>query len=137
LKLWSPETIVVKSEHWETATRQPRAEYFFQILTQEAALRSVELRLLGQAQLIQTFRTLGSETKYEMASVLARIFPELAWKLPSERKAWESEAARMSVFDAIALGLAYWQHETASVPLLQSQSAKDNESLEPFRRPLG
>lgn len=97
----------------------------------------MEIRLLGQAQLSQSFRNIGCETKYEIASALARIFPELVWKLPSERKAWESEAARMSVFDAIAVGLAYWQHETESVPLLQNESGEDNESLEPFRRSLG
>jgi hypothetical protein len=46
-------------------------------------------------------------SKYEMAVLLGKEFPLLAWKLPRERKAWQTEQWNMPIFDAAALGLAY------------------------------
>jgi hypothetical protein len=37
------------------------------------------------------------------------MFPELLWKLPPKRRIWESEHPIMAMFDAVALGFAYWQ----------------------------
>ena len=51
---------------------------------------------------------LGNEhgSKYEMAELLAKRFPdELASRLPSRRKAWKSEDARMDTFDAVVLAI--------------------------------
>jgi len=46
--------------------------------------------------------------KYEVASALARQFPDLASRLPPKRKIWQSEDYRMGIFDAAALGAAYF-----------------------------
>ena len=51
---------------------------------------------------------LGTEkgTKHEMAESLATRFPdELALRLPPKRRPWESEDARMDVFDAVGLAV--------------------------------
>jgi len=46
--------------------------------------------------------------KYEVASALAKQFPTLASKLPPKRKCWQSEDYRMGIFDAAAVGVAYF-----------------------------
>jgi hypothetical protein len=46
--------------------------------------------------------------KYEVASALALQFPALASRLPPRRKCWQSEDYRMGIFDAAALGVAYF-----------------------------
>ena len=46
--------------------------------------------------------------KYEVASVLAKQFPALASRLPPKRKIWQSEDYRMGIFDAAAVGVAYF-----------------------------
>lgn len=46
--------------------------------------------------------------KYEVASVLARQFPDLAPRLPPKRKFYESEDYRIGIFDAAAVGVAYF-----------------------------
>jgi hypothetical protein len=46
--------------------------------------------------------------KDEIASVLGERFPELAPRVPPRRRAWQSEDYRMSIFDAAALGVAYF-----------------------------
>lgn len=111
LKLWSPAAIVVKRQRWELAGDWP----IRQALLGQAKERSIDIRLLDQAQLSNCFHRLGCSTKQDVAEILARLFPELVWNLPPRRKVWESEHSRMSVFDAIALGVVYWQSETKPI----------------------
>jgi hypothetical protein len=60
---------------------------------------------------------MGCETRDEIAAVLARLFLDLHWRLPPKRRAWQSEHPRMAMFDAIALGLAYWQHQSMGLAM--------------------
>jgi len=46
-------------------------------------------------------------TKYERAREVVKRFPVLNQRLPPERKPWESEDYRMSMFAAAALATAY------------------------------
>jgi hypothetical protein len=46
-------------------------------------------------------------SKYERAVAITTRFPEIAWKLPPKRKAWESEHYSMSIFEAVAVAMAY------------------------------
>jgi len=46
-------------------------------------------------------------TKYERAQEVARRFPALAHRLPLKRKPWESEHYSVSVFEALAVAVAY------------------------------
>jgi len=56
--------------------------------------------------------------KYEIACAVAERLPELASKLPPKRKIWQSEDYRMSIFDATAVGVAYF---TRRKPLAKRQ----------------
>lgn len=49
----------------------------------------------------------NAHTKHEIAYAVASFLPELSWKLPPRRKAWESEHYRMSIFNAAALALTH------------------------------
>jgi RNase H-fold protein (predicted Holliday junction resolvase) len=68
---------------------------------------SIEVAFISEAKLRSCFREKGTNTKYQMASHLAQVFPELGWRLPLPRKPWETEYRNMSIFDAAALGITY------------------------------
>jgi hypothetical protein len=85
-------------------------------MTRVASAHSISIFLIKDDDVRQTFRNMGCETRDEIAVALARIFPDLLWKLPPKRRAWQSEHPRMAMFDAIALGLAYWQHQSTKLP---------------------
>ena len=53
---------------------------------------------------------LSATTKMQIARAIAEQFPELAGKLPRERKPWMNEDARMNVFDALSFALAAISH---------------------------
>ena len=110
LKVSSPSAIVVKTERWNSAQTSAGARSLAEAISGESSARSIPICLVRQDELASTFLNLQCETKYEIASALTRIFPELLWKLPPKRQVWQSEHPRMTMFDAIALGLAYWQH---------------------------
>jgi hypothetical protein len=116
LKICSPSTVVLKTERWESAIASPSGRALIEAITRETSARSIPICLIRQNQLRRTFLNLQCETKEEIASALARIFPELLWKLPPKRQIWQSEHPRMTMFDAIALGLAYWQHSSTQLP---------------------
>lgn len=78
-------------------------------IRREASSRVIPVHVMEGAKLKEACRLFHAKSKHEIASALAQAFPEILWKLPPKRKIWESEHPRMVMFDAIALGFAYWQ----------------------------
>jgi len=117
LKLFSPSAIVVKRERWDRAQTNSHIKSLVEVMIRVASAHSVPIFLIEQDDVRKTFSNMGCETRDEIAAALARIFPELVWRLPPKRRAWQSEHPRMAMFDAIALGLAYWQHRSIKLPV--------------------
>jgi hypothetical protein len=75
----------------------------------------IAVRLLPSQAIRKAFAGPEQQTKYAMACALAERFPELRWALPPKRKCWQSEDYRMSIFDAAALGVAYFSRYAKKV----------------------
>jgi Holliday junction resolvasome RuvABC endonuclease subunit len=117
LKSFCPSAIVVKRERWDRAQTNSHIKSLAGVMIRVAAAHSVPIFLIDQENVRKTFSNMGCETRDDIAAALARIFPELVWRLPPKRRAWQSEHPRMAMFDAIALGLAYWQHQSIKLPV--------------------
>jgi hypothetical protein len=109
VELFGPSAIVVKKERWERAGAESGMLPVVKAVSISASVRSVPVHLVPQDDLHAAFAPLGGTTREEMAEILTRIYPDLLWYLPPKRKIWQAEHSRMTVFDAVALGLAYWQ----------------------------
>jgi hypothetical protein len=112
LKLSLPSAIVMKKERWDNLMARSASRRLIETLTMQARAHSTKIRLLEQNTLDATF---GCGTKAEISASLALIFPELVWKLPPKRRIWEPEHSRQTVFDAVALGFAFWQSEMSLI----------------------
>ncbi len=99
----SPSTIVLRKRDSET---KKRAE-MHNAIVREATKRRIPIRSLSRNGVKNAFPDCN-RNKYTVAIVLAKQLPELAPKLPPKRKIWKSEDYRMSMFDAAALGVAYF-----------------------------
>lgn len=67
----------------------------------------LKVKIISQDQLTKAFFPDRTGTKHERAEIIARRFPdELGFYLPPKRKTWDSEDARMGIFDAMALAIA-------------------------------
>jgi hypothetical protein len=64
----------------------------------------IAVRHVSRHEVKERFAASGT-TKYEIAVAVTRVFPELASRLPRQRKPWMSEDKRMSIFDAVSFAL--------------------------------
>jgi len=65
-------------------------------------------QVIPQKAVPQTF---PASNKHQIATAIAERFPDLLSVLPPQRKSWQSEDYRMSVFDAAAIGIAFFTRE--------------------------
>jgi RNase H-fold protein (predicted Holliday junction resolvase) len=65
----------------------------------------ISLRVVSMDAVRNAFPS-DARTKYQRAEVLVKALPELHELLPRPRKIWESEDARMNIFDALCLVFA-------------------------------
>lgn len=116
LKSFSPSAIVIKRERWDRAQTSSHIRTLVEVVLEISSAHSIPIHLIQHDDVRRTFRNMGCETRDEIATTLAHIFPELVWKIPPKRRAWQSEHPRMAIFDAIALGLTYWLHGSTPLP---------------------
>lgn len=72
-----------------------------------ARYRRIPVRLISRTSLRGAFPE-NNHNKYQIATVLATRYPELSPRLGPKRKLWQAERYSMCIFDAVALGIAYF-----------------------------
>jgi hypothetical protein len=121
---FTPSAVVIRKRVTERSGRKPK---LLTIIERQARRRRIPVRFITSRNVNRAF--VGFESnKYQVASVLAKQFPALASKLPPKRKCWESEVYRMGIFDAAALGVAYFVRYRRRA-LNQTDSAQENAPI--------
>jgi hypothetical protein len=108
LTMITPSVVVIRKARLLNSRKGSGARPILAAIKRAANSRSVPVRPMKPREISEVFQLFQATTKYEIASMLAESFPHLSWKLPPVRKIWESEHPRMALFDAVALGFAYW-----------------------------
>ena len=106
---FSPSAIVFRKR--DVGTKK-RVEMHSALLG-EAEKRRIPIRLLFPRAVKTSFPGCN-RNKYTIATALAEQLPELASRLPDKRKIWKSEDYRMGIFDAAAVGVAYFGRQKPS-----------------------
>lgn len=101
---FDPATIVLAGCGSHLSTKSSK---IISALQKEALERRISVRFLTRRAVKREFHG-NDRNKHEIAMLMARQFSVLASKLPPKRKCWQSEDYRMSIFDAIALGVTYF-----------------------------
>ena len=109
LELGHPEVVVVKRARRGNRGSATATTPIVKAILREATERQIPVYPMSRTEIQQAFRIFGGSTKDEIANIVAGEFPELLARLPSKKKAWQSERHAMIVFDAIATGFAFWQ----------------------------
>lgn len=102
---YAPDMLVLEKCNMPGSRRSARIQNLLLELGELAIERALKTRWISQAQIKKGFESAGATTKQEMASIIAQKFPELTPVIPRPRRPWMSEARRMHIFDAVALGL--------------------------------
>jgi hypothetical protein len=97
----TPSAIVIRKPEVRKNTKM------LSTIERQARSRRIPVRFPSREDVNRAF--VGFESnKFEVASVLAKQFPALASRLPPKRKFYESEDYRIGIFDAAAVGVAYF-----------------------------
>ncbi|NKE72965.1 crossover junction endodeoxyribonuclease RuvC [Candidatus Manganitrophus noduliformans] len=106
---YRPDMIAVEDYTARGSRRCGRVrELIFEVL-KLATRRKIKIKTVSRINIQKAFSEGGARTKHEIATAIATRFPELGPYLPPERKCYMSEDPRMSVFDAVVLGLAFYE----------------------------
>ena len=126
IRHYRPELIVL--ENPRGSRRCPRVQSLLDAIRRLATKEGLKSRWFPVSRVKKVFRTFRAKTKHEIAHAVAQQIPELAPLLPPYRKAWMSEDYQMSVFDAAALALTYFNSrllQSGSVPQALPESVPE------------
>lgn len=103
-----PDVLVLQDVNAKGARRAPRIKELHRRVVELAKRRRLKTTKISRTEARDLLIGNRKASKHEVAEMLAQRFPdELAPRLPPKRKPWNSEDARMDIFDAVAL--AVWQ----------------------------
>lgn len=105
LTVFSPSVIAIRGA--ADQDRLGRSNAVLHHLKGEAHTRRIFLAFMSSEVIKAALSLSPKATKYDVAFALIECFPELIGKVPITRRAWQPEARRMILFDAIATGFAY------------------------------
>jgi hypothetical protein len=125
---FTPSTIVIRKREKRRNTRM------LATIERQARSRRVPVRFISRGDVNRAFVGFDSN-KYEVASVLAKQFPALASKLPPKRKCWQSEDYRMGIFDAAAVGVAYFTRREKRIRTLSAPASPEGHTKSPHENP--
>ena len=102
-----PDVVVIK------APRTVALKSVARTIAAMARYRRISVRLISRTSVRAAFPD-SNHNKYQIATVIAARYPELSPRLGLRRKFWQAEKYSMSIFDAAALGITYFTHESTA-----------------------
>ena len=102
-----PSMIVVRMRNLQSSPAREKIRVILRVTRREAKKHSITVQMIPPSVIKQFFASRHCNSKHERSTLIARWYPELAWKLPPKRKVWKSEDHRMAIFDAVASALAF------------------------------
>jgi hypothetical protein len=102
---YAPDLLVLEDVRAAGARRREATLGVVDQLARLAAKRNLPCRRISRVRLLRTMIHTGRRNAQALAIEVARVFPELADRLPAERKLWMSERYAMPIFSAVALAV--------------------------------
>lgn len=104
-----PHVLVLEDPKGKGSRRGPRTKAIIARLELSALSNHLPVFKVSRGDVQAAFRGVA-KTKQEIAEVISNRFPELIDLLPPPRRAWDSEADNMALFDAISFALAAFRN---------------------------
>ncbi len=118
IALYRPDALVLQNATAKGSHRAPRIKTLNQQAIEAARKHRLKVTLFSGKQSRSLLLGNVHGTKQEMAEMLVKHFPdELASRLPRKRRTWEGADARMDIFDAVGLAVAYRITEAGSATI--------------------
>jgi Holliday junction resolvasome RuvABC endonuclease subunit len=123
LERFQPETLVLEAFEGVGVHRSQRVARLCRAMIASAVMRGINVAVYGRGDVKGSFAHLGAIDRHDTAQALARLFDVLRPLLPKRRRAWEMANDQMGIFNAAAVVLTHFQHDTLT--LLGSLGRRD------------
>jgi hypothetical protein len=114
IDLHRPEVLVIEDTGEPGSRRSTRIRRLYRMFQHLATAEFVDVSRCTKAQVRTCFADVGASTKHEIAKAIAVRIPAFARRMPNLRLPWSSIDRRQALFDAAALGLAYFAYHEPS-----------------------
>ncbi len=109
LDQYSPDVLVLQDTSPRGTRRVPRITELNAAIAELAEVRGLPVHTFSRDKVREAFWHYGATTKQALAEIIAKHIPAFERYVPPPRKPWQSEDARMGIFDAAALALTFFQ----------------------------
>jgi hypothetical protein len=99
---YQPNGIILEDIHHRSSKRRARISKLIRSIAWFAEESGAFVERVSWDEAALYFATTDRHPRYEIAQYIAWSYPELAPYLPPQRKVWNSEDERMTIFDAAA-----------------------------------
>ncbi|MGA8149114.1 MAG: hypothetical protein WB870_16285 [Gallionellaceae bacterium] len=106
IERYRPEYILMEDYNEPASRRSSRIKKLYRMITNLAESECIDMSYIPHSAILTCFAS--AKTKHEIAHAIAQQIPALAHRLPRLRQIWMSEDPRQSLFDAAALGAAFY-----------------------------
>jgi hypothetical protein len=106
--IYQPAMLILENMASAGARRSERIRSLNAKIAERALALHMPVRFVSRLEVRQAFALFGAVTKEGIADAIAKQVPALARFVPPPRKPWNSEHARMGIFDAAALALTFF-----------------------------
>jgi hypothetical protein len=120
LSSFNPTLIAIAASEVAASNNASTVRALVRSIRTKARARSMRFQSVNRKYIRDSFLEHNARSKHEIALALVNRFPELLSKLPQKRKTWEKENFRMTLFDAVASGVACWSR------LSEAESSRSN-----------
>ena len=108
ITFYKPTVIVLEDCGGYGSRRCTRIKHLIRDIRRIAEENRILVHSYSRGFVKEVFARFNATNKYEIATIVAKQFPEFTPRLPGERKIWMKEDPRMSIFDAAALALTFF-----------------------------
>lgn len=116
IEWYKPQTIVIEDVAAKSTRRRKRIRSLLRTIARRSEKLGLSVYRYSRDQIRECFAPFHATTKDQIAKKLSVWFPqELKRILPKPRKLWEAENSKMALFDALALGVTYYNESDEGV----------------------
>lgn len=108
---YQPDILVVEDYAGQDKRRPERVRVLAKRVRKTAITAGGKVQTFSRSKVKEAFVGTEAVTKHQIATLLARWFPELTSRLPPKRKPWMPEHPQMGLFDAVSLAMTCFYFE--------------------------
>lgn len=106
-----PDILVLEDVKAKGCMKGARSRVLIKRIKSESSLRAIDTVMISRMDVRCLFAPLHGHNKDVIARTVANHFPELLRALPRERRPWDAEQYRMTLFEAASYALVYFSRE--------------------------